>query len=427
MEPSFPQKRIAFIIKQANIRHVFTQRKHASIFSDPSVLIFEDEPFDEEGADESPSTASAAGPNVTDPPDAPVNHGDDAMYVLYTSGTTGEPKGVIVEQRNVCNYVRAFKNEFHPTERDRMLQNSVCTFDIFVEEVFPILLSGGALIIADETDKESPRALRRLMETEGVTMITGFPYLLSELNALEPNASLRLAISGGDVLRKEHVDRLVGKTAVYNTYGPTETTVCVSYYHYTDPTIDADTVPIGKAVLGTQMHLLDDDLHPVEPGTLGEIGISGAGVARGYQNNEVETAAHFVDNPFGPGKLYLSGDLGYLRPDGNVEFVKRKDAQTMIDGRRVEPLEVENVLYRFPGIDAAVVKPFLDENGYPYLVGYYQTASGIELDALERFLAQYLPDFMIPESLIGLDSLPKTASGKIDRENLPVILKKASA
>ena len=407
MEPTFPRARINYIIAQSGLKYVFTQKKYRDIFDNRAGLIFEDEDF----------TAY----NERDP--APANDARSPIYVLYTSGTTGAPKGVVVEQRNVCNYVAAFKKEFQITARDKILQNSVCTFDIFVEEIFPILLTGGTLVIAHQTDKSGVANLVALMERENVTIITGFPYLLGELNRYRVPQSLRLAISGGDVLRKEQVDNLLQKVRVYNTYGPTETTVCTTYYRYCGAAADAVTIPIGKPIHGSRIYLLDGDLKPADSGAIGEICITGNGVARGYLHNQAETRAHFVDNLFGAGKMYKSGDLGRLRPDGNIEFLKRKDAQIMIMGKRVEPAEVENVMAHYRGIEAVVVTSYQDENAYPYLVGYFCAAQAIKPRALKLYLQNYLPDFMIPEFFVQLNSMPKTANGKIDRRHLPVVLK----
>lgn len=212
MEPTFPRERINYIVDQVNLRYLFTQMKYKEIFNKKDILIFEDEDY-----------AGYSEENTCN-----VNDGKNAIYVLYTSGTTGTPKGIVVEHHNVCNYVKAFKKEFKITEKDKMLQNSVCTFDIFTEEVFPILLTGGTLVIASDEEKSTVENLVDLIEREEITIITGFPYLLSGINNYRVPKSLKLVISGGDTLRKEHVSNLSKKVNVYNTYGPTETTVCVA-------------------------------------------------------------------------------------------------------------------------------------------------------------------------------------------------------
>lgn len=413
MEPTFPRGRIGSIIEQTGMACVFTRRIFAGLFDEAvaDILVFDDAPFSD-------------APSV----DHPIrNTAEDVAYVLFTSGTTGVPKGVVVLQRNLCHYVRAFQYEFHPTAADRMLQNSVCTFDIFVEEVFPILLSGGVLVIATDADKMDARHLEDLMCAEGVTMLSGFPYLLASLDATRLPRSLRLAISGGDSLRPQHVAHLLGRMDVYNTYGPTETTVCATYYRCPSSLPADKPVPVGRAVMGARVFLLDEHLHPVDAGKPGEICIAGDGVSRGYLRNDVETADRFVEDPWGSGKLYRSGDLGVLRPDGQLVFLKRKDAQVMIEGRRVEPRGVENVMYRFPGMQHAVVATYWDTEGYPYLVGYYCADAPTPPAQLRMFMADSLPEFMIPETLVHMERMPLTQSGKIDRRALPPVAKVGAA
>ena len=407
MEPTFPKERINYIVKQSGMKYVFTQEMYKYIFKDENILISDKQDY-ESFSDKNPKT---------------TNCGENAMYILYTSGTTGEPKGVVVEQRNVCNYVTAFKKEFKITQKDKMLQNSVCTFDIFVEEVFPILLSGGTLVIATDNEKNDVKKLYDLMEKEKVTIMSSFPYLLNDFNKYKIPTSLKIAISGGDVLRKEYVDQLIKKVKVYNTYGPTETTVCVSYYHY-NTEVDSKTVPIGKPIYGTDMLVLDENMKKVKTGEIGEICIVGNGVSRGYFNKPEETEKNFVKNPYNESeRMYKSGDLGLLREDGTIEFIKRKDKQVMILGKRVEPLEVENVMYKIHDIDCAIVKPFFDEKNYAYLTCYYSTKKDIILSGIKEHLKEYLPEFMIPEFFVKLDKIPKTENGKIDKKHLPVILK----
>lgn len=413
MEPTFPRGRIAYIIEKAAISCVLTRRAFADIFdeADGSCLIFDDTDFSAFGTDGLPA----------------VGRGEDAAYVLFTSGTTGNPKGVVVEQRNACHYVRAFRHEFSPTPDDRMLQYSVCTFDIFVEELFPILLSGGTLVIATEADKADTARLMRLMRDERITMLSGFPYLLDELDANRLPPSLRLVISGGDVMRPRHVRHLLGRAEVYNTYGPTETTVCATYYHCPGELPEHEPVPVGMPVQGARIYLLDENMQQVGTGQVGEICIAGAGVSRGYLDDPEETDAVFMDDPFGAGRLYRSGDLGYQRPDGQLVFLRRKDTQVMIEGKRVEPRGVENVMFRFPGITGAVVRTVLDGNDYPYLVGYYSATADIDEAELRAFLADYLPDFMIPESLVQIEGIPLTDNGKVDLSALPRIAKREAA
>lgn len=243
-EPNFPTGRIRYMMEEANVDFILSETSFTDKLGSFDVRLFDCEIC----GLETPTTEK----EDTGKPGLPA-------YVLYTSGTTGRPKGICVTNRNVCHYVKAFANEFKPTTNDIMLQYSVCSFDIFVEEVFASLLNGAALAIPSAEDKEDVKTLMNFVERYQVTMISGFPYLLAEMNHLPciPGC-LRLLISGGDVLWGAYVDRLLEQAEVYNTYGPSETTVCASYYRYNDKTVLKDsTYPIGKPVIGTKIYIID--------------------------------------------------------------------------------------------------------------------------------------------------------------------------
>lgn len=413
MEHTFPKNRINYIIEQAPVKYLITDEKFYDKINNRSKII--DNNIDlTDYSNEKPEVSIK---------------GSNAIYALYTSGSTGNPKGVVVEQHNVSNYVKAFKKEFNVNENDKMLQNSVVTFDIFTEELFPILCNGGTLVIIEEEKENNAREILNLIKKENISFISAFPYLISDINKLVEKGerfpkSLRVTISGGDTLRKEHCNYIVNKTMVYNTYGPTETTVVCSYYHYTDRDVDSKTVPIGRSIYGTEMLVLDENFNKVQPGEIGEICIIGNGVSRGYLHLDEETKNNFIANPFNPKeRMYLSGDLGLLKEDGNIEFIKRKDQQVMIQGRRVEPSEVENVLYKFNSINRAIVKPYQDQEGYSFLVGYIQMEENTSLKQIKSHLLQYVPDYMVPEYFVKVDNFNVTLNGKNDRKGLPVILK----
>lgn len=346
-------------------------------------------------------------------------------YVLYTSGTTGRPKGVCVTNRNVCHYVRAFADEFHPGPGDIMLQYSVCSFDIFVEEVFASLLNGAALAIPADEDKTDIHALMNFVESRHVTMLSGFPYLLAEMNHLpEIPPSLRLLISGGDVLRGVYVDHLLDKAEVYNTYGPSETTVCASYYRCNDGMVLEDgTYPIGHPVLGSQIKILDQSGNEVPRGQTGEICIYGNGVSLGYIGDHAEENKVFENQPDGS-VMYRSGDLGYILPDGNIAFLHRKDDQIMIYGKRVEVAEVESRLYQCQDVQQAVVRAFTDEDGLSYMTAYVVPADDkLKISKVRKELADHLTAFMIPEFFVKMKQIPLNVNGKPDVSRLPVVMK----
>lgn len=406
VEPDFPIERSRFMLKESGTEFVLTQKEYARRLEGfPQVWV----PADLAAKAETPRFESTASP-------------EKLAYVLYTSGSTGVPKGVLVENRNVCHYVRAFQHEFHPSFQDVMLQYSVCSFDIFVEEVFTTLLSGATLAIPPAKAKKDITELMAFVGKNNVTIISGFPYLLMEMNELPSiPSSLRLLISGGDVLRHRYVSRLLDKADVYNTYGPSETTVCASYFRCngSEPLSD-ETYPIGKPVAGADIMVMDENGVPVKEGQPGELWITGDGVSRGYVDPE-KNAAFLWEN----GRhIYKSGDLGILQKDGNLAFLRRKDTQVMILGKRVEPGEVENVLCRLDEVKAGVVYPRTDEQGLSYLTAYVVPAGDtFHLSKVKEKMSHYLTPFMIPEFFVLLDHIPLTANGKLNPSALPIVLK----
>lgn len=350
---------------------------------------------------------------------------DGLAYILYTSGTSGKPKGVEIENHSVVNYAEAFEDEFHTGPGDVMLQYSVCSFDIFVEEVFTTLLNGAAVCVPPLSVRNgSLHGLMDFISRHRVTIIDGFPYLLAEINKLPRlPESVRLIISGGDVIRGSYISSLRKQgVIIYNTYGPSETTVCASYYRVDNAVpLDDGTFPIGKAIKGVKIRIFDRDLREMPSGQTGEICISGEGVGRGYLGNPPESV-NFVTLKDGT-RLYRSGDMGYVLPDGNIAFLHRKDDQVMILGKRVEPEEVENVLNTCPAVERGIVRAFLDDNGLHYLVAYLVPRKGCRLRDIKEWLASKLTDFMIPEFFVKMNHIPLTRRGKVDMDELPVVMK----
>lgn len=409
-EPIFPTGRIHYMMDEAKVDFVLTEMQFTSKLEDYEQIC-------------SDCSICQAAPGS----ETRVYRQDenDLAYILYTSGTTGRPKGVSVTNRNVCHYVRAFENEFHPKPGDVMLQYSVCSFDIFVEEVFTSLLNGAAIAIPSDDDKKDIKSLMAFVERHGVTMLSGFPYLLAEMNHLDSiPRSLRLLISGGDVLRGHHVDNLIDKAEVYNTYGPSETTVCASYYRCRDgKPLDDGTYPIGKAVLGAEIKILDNEGNEVPKGETGEVCIFGGGVSNGYIGDHDEENKAFVKLPDG-GRMYRSGDLGYILPDGNIAFLHRKDTQIMIYGKRVEIMEVESKLYQCSGVEQAIVRPFTDEEGLSYMIAYIvPKKNDLKVSQVRRELAENLMPFMIPEFIVKMPQIPLNSNGKPDMTRMPVVMK----
>lgn len=412
-EPDFPTGRIRYMMKEAEVDFILTEQDSANKLDGFPLRLIDCEIC---GA-KTPADTS----EVVQVPEQPA-------YVLYTSGTTGRPKGVCVANRNVCHYVRAFENEFHIAPGDVMLQYSVCSFDIFVEEIFTSLLNGAALAIPTEEDKANIHSLMDFAQRHQVTIISGFPYLLAEMNHLpQIPSSLRLLISGGDVLREVYVDHLLDQAEVYNTYGPSETTVCASYYRCNGGTVLNDgTYPIGHAVQDAKIRILNSSGKELPAGETGEICIYGNGVSLGYIGNHEEENKAFESLADGS-VMYRSGDLGYVLPNGDIAFLHRKDTQIMIYGKRVEVSEVESRLYQCRHIQQAVVRAFTDESGLSYMTAYVVAENqDMRVSAIRKELAEHLTSFMIPEFIVKMPQIPLNANGKPDITKLPVVMKEGT-
>ncbi len=423
IEPNYPESRIDFILKDSDADILLT----TPIIKENTPLVFDKEILfiDSFVASEDTSQPSFF-PDVD--PLSPA-------YIIYTSGTTGKPKGIITEHRQVVAYIYSFWNQFPVSAADISMQLTTYTFDLFIEEVFPTLLRGGKIVIPTKADVLDFDLLCQLIFTQQVTIIDCTPLLLNEFNNRcvpgsphNPLASVHTFISGGDILKAEHVQNLLQIGTVYNTYGPTETTVCATYYRYSSQNnVSRSTIPIGKPIMNYQVVILDKHNHPVPVGVGGECCIGGVGVVRGYLNRPELTHDKFILFPVlstPATRLYKTGDLTRWLADGNIEFLGRLDFQVKIRGFRIELGEIETQLLTHHLISETFVMVREEQNGEKYLCAYLvphfsdpsHTASASDLRA---FLETRLPDYMIPAYFVWLDKMPLTATGKLDRKALP--------
>lgn len=409
MEPNFPQERVNSMLADGRVTTIITQESYAHRFG-KGFKVLCTEKLDKQ------SFLPWAKQRC---------NGTSIAYVLFTSGTTGRPKGVMVSHQNLLHYVHAFQREFHLTPEDRVLQMSVVNFDIYVEEVFPSLLNGSCVCVINQELKDNIQEVVDFCNRTEVTIISSFPYFLQKVNMSGLRLEkVRVFISGGDVLHAHYIDKLLKHTPIYNTYGPTETTVCAAYYRCdAGSNFDEDRIPIGFPVFGASMEIVDEQLQPLGPGEIGEICISGLGVSLGYLNRPEETAHNFVTDPSKPKQYrYLSGDMGYKNQKGEFFFLHRKDEQVMIQGRRVECMEVETVLNQCPFTVQAVVKAAQDDQGFPHLVAFLKLEVGSNIQGVKEYLQTYLLDYMMPEYFVLCEEFPLTASGKLDRKSLTFTL-----
>jgi tyrocidine synthetase III len=347
---------------------------------------------------------------------------DDTAYILYTSGSTGQPKGVMVPHRAMYNYVQAFSHYFGITDTDIVIQQSSLSFDTAVEEIFPVLCNGGKLVLFEPGGKDIKK-LAATIVAEKVTLLSATPMVLHALgNIAFDRQSLRTVISGGERLRAADIAAFFGNAAVYNTYGPTECTICAAYHQVTHLTENMDI--IGQPVPNVHIYILDEQLQLLPTGVKGEICIGGAGVALGYWQQPALTSQQFVRHPYIPGEIiYRSGDTGYRLEDGRIVFAGRKDTQIKLRGYRIEPAEIERALHACAGVSNAVVKLQQGSGETPQLAAYVVMKDGYDFDAaaIRATLIRHLPVFMLPSYFLCIAALPLTVNGKTDYDRLPPI------
>jgi amino acid adenylation domain-containing protein len=354
---------------------------------------------------------------------------DDLAYVIYTSGSTGQPRGVAVPHRALGAYVDAARRAYHLTPADRFLQFAPLSFDSSVEEIFAPLAAGAAVVLRDAEMLESADGFWRACARRSLTLAslpTAFWHeLAAALDRAEPIVppTLRVMIVGGERALPERVAswrRVVGDgVRLINSYGPTETTVAATLH---DVRADEPAVPIGRAMPGYRVRVLDAALRPAPTGVPGQLFVGGVGVARGYLHRPAATAERFVPDPFAhhPGeRMYATGDLARWRADGTLEFLGRTDDQVKVRGFRVELGEIESALRRHPGVRDAVATVREDTPGDRRLVACLVGDGDLSVAAVRAALGDALPAYMVPSAFVVLDALPLSPSGKVDRRALP--------
>ena len=351
-------------------------------------------------------------------PRVPGSSPRDLAYVVYTSGSTGLPKGVMIEHRSLVNVIRSGIEHYALSPGSRKLQFYTMSFDGGVWDVFMTLASGATLVMATLDGQGQVDDLPGQLRDRKITALTLPPAVLP---LLDPATFPDLAAVGvgGDVLPEDLADRWSRRMRLVNIYGPSETALSVTLFQ-ARPDAGYRTVPLGPPVPNAKLYVLDSDLSPVPPGMTGELYIGGLGLARGYVDRPELTAERFVANPFGPpgSRLYRTGDLVRWTEPGWLDFVGRADNQVKIRGYRVELAEVENALLRHPEVAEAVAFA-VGEGDRRRLVGYVSPAGRMITADLRAALAAELPDFMVPAQIVVVETLPLGPTGKIDRRALP--------
>ncbi|AWK43173.1 MULTISPECIES: non-ribosomal peptide synthetase [Photorhabdus] len=408
-----PQSRINHIITDCQPVVVLTNNTYADKFAELNVIVelltSEMELFSGTASDD---------PNIS-------HSLDELAYVMYTSGSTGKPKGVMVEHTQLSHFVAAALAMYAVKPDDNILQFSSFAFDISIEECFVTLCAGATLVLRDDDWLNSADLFWQQCGQHNITVMslpTAFWHQVSSGDALVPD-TLRLVIVGGEAINAEivrHWFASANRPPVMNTYGPTETTVLASYYLIESALQIEQSVPIGRVGGHVKAYVVDEHLNLVPQGVIGELVVGGKGVSRGYLNRPEEQQRSFIQVAFFDGeveRLYRTGDLVRFNVHGEIEYIGRKDSQIKIRGFRIEPGEIENQLIAIDGVRQAVVTA--DEiNGNKQLIAYYVADVPLEPAALKEQISQTLPEYMVPNAFISLDSIPMTVNGKVDYKAL---------
>jgi amino acid adenylation domain-containing protein len=412
LDPKTPSRRLQTMLSSAQVSVVLTHSPYTASLAGRRKVVA----LDDSAAEIARSSSDALPPSASP---------DQLAYVIYTSGSTGTPKAVAVGHSSLLNLVQWHLRVFGVTAADRATQLASIGFDAAVWEIWPYLVAGASLHLVDEETRTQPKQLSDWLVREKITI--GFaptPLVEHMLQLPWPKeTALRFLLTGADTLHNYPSDNL--PFTLVNNYGPTECTVVATSGVIAPRQSQAkseDRLPsIGRAIDNAEIYILDSEMSRVSPGEIGEMYVGGALLAKGYLNDPALTAERFVDNPFAPGtKLYRTGDLACQLPDGQIAFHGRADEQVKINGYRIELNEVAGVLRRHPAIRESVIGISKGDTGEKQMVAYVVPRSAAPTVAeLREFMANELPDYMLPAVFVSLSSLPTKSSGKIDRAALP--------
>lgn len=410
VDPAVPVDRLAFVAEDSELDLVLTDSALSP------VCVAAEVPF---------LAVDALAAEIAQAPKARpaiVASGDPTCYVIYTSGSTGRPKGVEIAHSSICNFLDVVPTIYDVKPSDRVYQGMTISFDFSIEEIWPTWAVGATLVAGPTDGRRVGAGLADFLESAAITMIYCVPTVLATLDRIIP--SIRTVNVGGEACPPELVERWGGSgRRILNTYGPTEATVTCTWAEL----VPGRPVTIGHALPTYTISLLDEQRRPVPRGAVGEICVGGPGVARGYVKRPDLTADRFIPDPADPDggtRIYRTGDLGRLLPNGELEYLGRADSEVKVRGHRVDLQEIENVLIEEPSVAAAVVRLIKDPATGGDLCGYLLPAPGAPAhgDLVKRVHAaarRQLPPYMVPSFLEVVDAIPMLPSGKADRGALP--------
>lgn len=406
IDPEYPKERILFMIEDSGINILLTNYD-INYFHGTIVNIHNNNLYTGDGSNISISIKSS-----------------NLVYVIYTSGSTGNPKGTLIEHKGLVNYCCWAKEQYMKSENETFALYSSLSFDLTITSIFTPLISGGKIIVYRDDGNEY--VLYKIMRENKTTIIKLTPSHLSLLKDLKnKGSSLKSLIVGGENLEvslaKSIHESFDGDIDIFNEYGPTETTIGCMIHKYDYEHDIRNSVPIGIPANNVKLYVLDKSLNPVPIGCVGELYISGDGVARGYLNKPVLTNERFVENKYmNEKKMYKTGDLVKFINYGIIEFVGRNDTQIKIRGFRIELEEIKKQILIYKNIKEVVIVVHKDVNRHEYLCAYFVANNKIDIEDLRQFLLSKLPSYMVPTFFIPLEKLPLTINGKLNSKLLPL-------
>jgi len=421
LDSALPQESLTFRLQDAKVPVLLTQKGLLN-YAATQTVVYLDADWEIIAQESEANPTSALAP-------------ESLAYVLYTSGSTGQPKAVAIEHRQILNYLHGIVDKLELPADASFATVSTFAADLGNTVIFPALCTGGCLHIVSQDRVSDPEALAEYFQRHPIDCLKIVPSHLATLLASSASSSLlprRCLVLGGEAASWDLIEKIqqsAPNCRILNHYGPTETTVGVLTYPVKSKqaSYNSKTVPIGRAIANTQIYLLDQQLQPVPIGVPGELYIGGAPLARGYLNRPELTAEKFINiehlcgQDAHPIRLYRTGDKARYLPDGNIEFLGRVDHQVKIRGFRIELGEIEAVLSQHPGVRQAVVSLSEDEAGNKRLVGYVipSPKQAPSVSDLRHFLLNKFPEYMVPSAFVMLKALPLTPNGKVDRPALP--------
>ncbi len=427
IDPSYPISRIYYMLEDGGLRYVLTSPNYNCIFDAYKSQAVKDELQIIQPHEYGKLLAKQSSANL-----ALCPSGNSLAYVMYTSGSTGNPKGIMIEHAGIYNRLEWMVNYFSLNETDKVLQKTSYSFDISVWELLCPLLVGAEVVFAAPEEHKNPKCLLRIIQSREITTLHFVPSMLNiflDSVDIREGSSLRRVICSGEALSASSINDFFNQVKgveLYNMYGPTEASVDISYWQC-HPNLECGNVPIGKPISNMRIYVLDKELKPVSVGQVGELCLSGIGLARGYLNKPEITKENFLDNPFSSGehdkRLYKTGDLGYCDEAGYFYFSGRIDNQIKFQGFRIELEEIERHVCNITGVKQAIVVKHLSEKG-DFLVCYLTLNKEVyEIDAMKikHELANKLPYYMVPSRFITIPSMPITVNHKVDRKALSLL------